>query len=71
MKSEKFTIGFILVFSIILAILFFVYRKFSGDNSEGGVWETFWFALILLFLLFGIIVISLYMNHMKSRKFYK
>lgn len=67
MESKKFAFGFVMVFLVILAVLFYSFRIFSfGDVSEGFL-TAFWAALIFLFLLFGIIVVSLYLNRIGGK----
>jgi len=70
MESKYFGVGFVSVFVIIVVALFFIYRKLSDVDTDGKVLAVFWGAIIFLFLVFGIIVISLFANRVivKDRK---
>ncbi|MFH1425205.1 MAG: hypothetical protein ABIG28_00545 [archaeon] len=67
MKDKNFAVGFIAGFVIVLVVLFFMFNLYSSKEMDGGVLSAFWSVLIFLFLIFGIIVVSLYMNYVKKR----
>ena len=65
---EKFTIGFLGVFLIIMAFIFYFVRGFAFGTAKGHVLSIFWSVLIVLFLIFGIILISLFLERVRGRK---
>jgi hypothetical protein len=70
MESKHFSIWFFSFFIILIGVLILMYINTSLVDGESGALSVFWSAFILLFLIFGIIVISLYMKWVgkKSRK---
>jgi thiosulfate reductase cytochrome b subunit len=62
MGGKYFSVWFIAFFILVISGLFLIYRKISFADSDGGRLSVFWSALILLFLILGIIIISLFMN---------
>lgn len=65
MGDRGFNVGFVVIFLIVLAVLFYFFKFSDIDPVK---LRAFWAALIVLFLLFGIIVVSLYANHARGKK---
>jgi len=65
-ETRDFNIGFMAVFLVVMGILFYFFRRVSL-TGDGRQLTAFWSALIVLFLLFGIIVVSLYINHVREK----
>jgi len=64
MGVRSFNVGFIAFFLIVLGFLFY---SFKNSNLEGGSLSGFWAALIVIFLIFGVIVVSMYLKHVRER----
>ena len=69
MEKERsyFAHGFIGVFIVVFVILLVIFLKFSSGNANDGTDMGIWAALILIFLIIGIVVISLFMHRGKKR----
>ena len=65
MEERKFILGFSFVFLIIASVLFYFYVN-SGENYKMAV--IFWASLTILFSLFGIIIVSVYVDYIGKRK---
>ena len=67
MVSKKFAIGFFSLFLVLLIVLLTVYfilaKKFSNE-----ILTVVWMVIIFLFVLFGVILISLVMNYIRKKK---
>ena len=66
MEQKRFVWGFASVFVAMMAFLVYLLFRFSGGNSESGL-ATIYLMILVLFLIFGIIIISLYMKRMKKK----
>jgi len=66
MGQNSFVCGFVSVFVAVMAFLIYFLFRFSGGNSESGL-ATVYPMIIVLFLIFGIIVISLYMKRVRKK----
>jgi len=65
--GKYFTYGFLGVFFVILAIVLFAFKFVSGDGLEEGTGLFLWSILIIVFLLLGVIIISLFINKMREK----
>jgi O-antigen ligase len=65
-ESKYFQYGFITVFAIIIGIFFLIYENASKNNPP-EILIAFWSVFIFLFTLFGIIVISLFIEKTKKK----
>ena len=53
---------FLGIFALVLITLFLSFLFFSPDNVESGSRTVLWAAFTILILIFGVIVISLFLN---------
>jgi len=67
MDSKYFSTGFIGFLALIILVLFFIYSNLSVVDNSGEALSIFWAALILLFLIFGIIIISLFLGKVREK----
>jgi hypothetical protein len=67
MKSKQFTLWFVGLFLLVVVVLSLVFTRFSFFGFEEGAKSALWSVIILLFLLLGIIVISLYINYVRRK----
>ena len=68
MESKYFTPGFLIIFILVIAGLFIVFWQISSsatltDDTQVAIWS----ALTVLFVIFGIIIISLFMERIRNR----
>ena len=67
-RPSFFTIGFIFLFFVILEVLFLLYIFFVRKDFSEEILTYVYGSIIFLFVLFGIIVISLfYRAHEKDK----
>ncbi len=67
-QGRGFTLVFLGIFVLVLVIFFAIFLMFSSDDVADGSRTALWSALTVLVLLFGIIVISLFINRNKTEK---
>ena len=66
MNSKYFTVSFVSFFVVLIAGLVFLFSYLSsGDNIE--ITQVVWASIIFLFLIIGIVVITLFMNRSSGR----
>jgi vacuolar-type H+-ATPase subunit I/STV1 len=63
MNIKRFDIGFIGFFMIVFGTLFYLYKR---ANSNSGELTGFWAALIIIFLIFGVIIVSMYVKYIRE-----
>jgi hypothetical protein len=66
MKLNTFDLVFLGIFILLLLMFSAIFLFFSSKNVADGSLTVLWSALIFLFLLFGIIAISLFLNRSKK-----
>jgi hypothetical protein len=62
MNDRNFAFVFLGIFLLVLLIFFAIFMIFSSNEVGDGSKTVLWSALTILVLLFGIIVISLFIN---------
>ncbi|MBU0467144.1 MAG: hypothetical protein KJ718_05905 [Nanoarchaeota archaeon] len=67
MLGGKFTCWFLGVFVVVLVVLLFIFMGVSFNGVDGGASSVVWAALIVVFLLVCVIVISLFFNYLKDK----
>ena len=66
MVTSKFTIGFIAVFLVVMIFIFYFVRGFIFESAMGSTLMIFWAVLIVLFLIFGVVLISLFLERVRK-----
>ncbi|MBU0760313.1 MAG: hypothetical protein KJ600_05055 [Nanoarchaeota archaeon] len=61
----KFNYWFFTAIILILVVLFFVSARFSSSQDETGT--GLWAALIMIYSMLGIIVISLFLKYLRGK----
>lgn len=65
MGERSFALVFLGIFLLVLLIFSAIFLMFSSKTVDDGSKTALWSVLTLLFLLFGVIVISLFMGRNK------
>jgi len=60
--------GFVGVVLLLMAVLMFFSRGYFVSGFGGNVLSIVWVMLIFLFLILGVILISLYMGKIRERR---
>ena len=67
-KPHYFTIGFLFVFFVVFEVLIVTYMYFQNNGFSQKILMFLWSSLIFLFIMIGIIVISLFLvSHWNKR----
>lgn len=66
-EKSNFVYWFIGIGVLVLAVIFFVFKRISSKMDE-QVNTSLWSALIVLFVIFAIILISLFMQKIRSER---
>lgn len=68
MKEKRFVLAFLGIFLLVLVVVLVIFLMFTSGGADDIFRPALWSALTILVLLFGVIVISLFINRDRHKK---
>ncbi|MBX4196352.1 hypothetical protein KW805_02075 [Candidatus Pacearchaeota archaeon] len=68
MQRKYFALGFFLVSFLIIILLAFSYQWVAQHSSGNNILTLIWASLIFLFIIMGVIAISVFYSHVRDKK---
>ncbi|MFH1290459.1 MAG: hypothetical protein ABIH92_03560 [Nanoarchaeota archaeon] len=62
-----FNYAFFGVLFVVVAVLLYIFMQVSSDGLEDGTGIAVWSAIIVVFLVIGVVAISLFINKLRDK----